>query len=54
MLKLTVVYADLPGTCLALGMLAMTDWRELGRVIGCWVRRLSRSLHNKQSSRELA
>jgi hypothetical protein len=37
MLKLLVVYAHLLGTCLALGMMAMTDLRLLGRVFGNWV-----------------
>jgi hypothetical protein len=37
MLKLIVVYAHLLGTCLALGMMAMTDLRLLGRVFGYWV-----------------
>jgi len=37
MLKLLVVYAHLLGTCLALGMMAMADLRQLGRVFGYWV-----------------
>ena len=37
MLKLFVVYAHLLGTCLALGMMFMTDLRLLGRIFSYWV-----------------
>lgn len=37
MFKLFVVYAHLLGTCLALGMMAMTDLRLLGRIFSYWV-----------------